>query len=329
MFPAGHLWPVDDVWDYHCARGEFNTLNRYLEAMSKRYGKPRDLDDFVRKAQVANYEAMRAMFEAFAAHRPVATGVIQWMLNAAWPKLYWQLYDYYLMPNGAFYGAKKASRPVHILYHPKNDGIYVINDRLGPFSGGKAHLRVFDFQSREIHKEVQDVEVGPNTAAQVARLPAIQNPSSVYFLDLKLADGAGGLVAENFYWLSTKKDVMDYAATEWFVTPIKEFADFAALDRLPPVALKVMSGFEQMGTEQQVRITLQNPADTIAFFVNLSVVGRQSGLAVLPIYWDDNYVSLLPGESKTISASFSAADLRGEEPVVLIEGWNVKTQKSR
>jgi exo-1,4-beta-D-glucosaminidase len=329
MFPAGHLWPVDDVWDYHCARGEFNTLNRYLEAMSKRYGKPRDLDDFVRKAQVANYEAMRAMFEAFAAHRPVATGVIQWMLNAAWPKLYWQLYDYYLMPNGALYGAKKASRPVHILYHPKNDGIYVINDRLGPFSGGKAHLRVFDFQSREIHKEVQDVEVGPNTAAQVARLPAIQNPSSVYFLDLKLADGAGGLVAENFYWLSTKKDVMDYAATEWFVTPIKEFADFAALDRLPPVALKVMSGFEQMGTEQQVRITLQNPADTIAFFVNLSVVGRQSGLAVLPIYWDDNYVSLLPGESKTISASFSAADLRGEEPVVLIEGWNVKTQKSR
>jgi exo-1,4-beta-D-glucosaminidase len=87
-----------------------------------------------------------------------------------------------------------------------------------------------------------------------------------------------------------------------------------------------MSGFEQTGAEQQVRVTLQNPADTIAFFVHLSVVGRQSGRAVLPIYWEDNYVSLLPGENKTVSASFSAADLRGEDPVLLVEGWNVKAQ---
>ena len=326
MIPEGHLWPVDEVWNYHCARGEFNTLDRYLEAMTKRYGKPKDLDDFVRKAQVANYEAMRAMFEAFAAHRPVATGVIQWMLNAAWPKLYWQLYDYYLMPNGAFYGAKKASRPVHILYHPQNDGIYVINDRLGPFSGGKAHIRVLNLQSREIFKEVKDVEVGPNTAAQIASLPAINGLAPVYFLDLKLADNAGGLVAENFYWLSTKKDVMNYPATEWFVTPIREFADFTALERLPLVTLKIISGFDQAGADQQVRVTLQNQTDAIAFFVHLSVVGRQSGMAVLPIYWEDNYISLLPGESKTLSASFSPTDLRGEEPVLVVEGWNIKAQ---
>ena len=326
MLPEGHLWPIDDVWNYHCARNEFNTLDRYLEAMNKRYGKVKDLDDFVRKAQVANYEAMRAMFEAFAAHRPVATGVIQWMLNAAWPKLYWQLYDYYLMPNGAFYGAKKASRSVHILYHPQNDGIYVINDRLGPLSGAKAQIRVFDLQSREIFKDMKDVELGPNTASEITRLPAIKGLPPVYFLDLKLADNAGGLVAENFYWLSTKKDVMNYPATEWFVTPIKEFADLTALDKLPPVTLKVLSAFEQAGAEQQVRVTLQNPADTIAFFVNLSVVGRQSGRAVLPIYWEDNCISLLPGESKTLSATFSPVDLQGEEPILRVDGWNIKTQ---
>jgi exo-1,4-beta-D-glucosaminidase len=324
MLPADHLWPIDDVWNYHCARGEFNTLDRYLEAMTKRYGKPKNLDDFVRKAQVANYEAMRAMFEAFAAHRPVSTGVIQWMLNAAWPKLYWQLYDYYLMPNGAFFGAKMASRPVNILYHPKNDGIYLINDRLSPFENGKAHIRVFDIQSQEIFKEVKDVQIGPNSVAQVTQLPAVKSLSAVYFLDLKLADNAGGLVAENFYWLSTKKDVMDYPATEWFVTPIKEFADFSALDGLPPTTLKVLSAFEQAGPEHHVRVTLENPTNVIAFFVNLSIVGRQTGSPVLPIYWEDNYVSLLPGESKTISASYSPADLRGEEPVLRVEGWNVK-----
>ncbi len=324
MLPPDHLWPIDDVWNYHCARGEFNTLDRYLEAMTKRYGKPKDLDDFVRKSQVENYEAMRAMFEAFAAHRPVTTGVIQWMLNAAWPKLYWQLYDYYLMPNGAFYGAKKASRPVHIVYDPKDGGIYLINDRLEPFSGGKVHIRAHDLQSREIFNDVKDAEVGPNTAAQVTRLPAIKSPSTVYFLDLRLTDNAGGLAAENFYWLSKKKDVMDYAATEWYVTPIKEFADFTALDGLPPVELRVFSEFEQTGAEQQVRVTLKNPTNVIAFFINLSVVGQQTGNAVLPIYWEDNYVSLLPGESKTISGSFSPADLRGEEPVLRVEGWNVK-----
>ena len=326
MLPEKDLWPIDDVWNYHCARHEFNTLNRYNEALNKRYGKVKGLDDFVRKAQVANYEAMRAMFEAFAAHRPVSTGVIQWMLNAAWPKLYWQLYDYYLMPNGAFYGAKKASAPVHILYHPVNNGIYVINDRLGHFSGGKAHVRVFDLQSREIFTDVKDVEVAPNSAARTSELPAIKGTAPVYFLDLKLEDNGGGLVAQNFYWLSTKKDVMNYPATEWFVTPIKEFADLTALEKMPPVILKVTSAFEQSGAEQTARVTLENPGAGIAFFIQLSVVGRESGRSVLPVYWEDNCVSLLPGETRTLSATFSSADLGGEVPVLQVDGWNVKPQ---
>jgi exo-1,4-beta-D-glucosaminidase len=325
MLPEKDLWPINEVWNYHCARGEFNTLDRYNEALNKRYGKVKGLDDFGRKAQAANYEAMRAMFEAFAAHRPVSTGVIQWMLNAAWPKLYWQLYDYYLMPNGAFYGAKKGSAPVHILHHPVNNGIYIINDRLGHLSGGKAHIRMFDLRSREIFTDVKDVEVAPNSAARIGELPAIEG-IPVYFLDLKLEDNAGGLIAQNFYWLSVKKDVMNYAATEWFVTPIKEFADLTALEKLPPVSLRVVSAFEQSGPEQVVRVSLQNPGDGIAFFIQLSVVGRESGRSALPIYWEDNCVSLLPGESRTLSATFSAADLRGEVPVLQVDGWNLKKE---
>ena len=326
MLPEDRLWPINDLWDYHCARGEFNTLRRYNEAMDKRYGKARNLDDFVRKAQVANYEAMRAMFEAFAARRPAATGVIQWMLNAAWPKLYWQLYDYYLMPNGAFYGARKASRPVHVLYDPLKEAICVVNDRLSPLSGARVEVRVFDLQSREVFKDVKDVELGPNMTSEIFQLPEVKGLSPLYFLDLKLADNAGGLVAENFYWLSTKKDVMNYAATEWFVTPIKEFADLTSLDKLPPVTLKVLSTFDQAGDDKQVRVTLENPGGAIAFFVNLNVVGRQSGRTVLPIYWDDNCVSLLPGESKTLSATFHPADLQGDEPVLRVDGWNVNPQ---
>jgi exo-1,4-beta-D-glucosaminidase len=247
------------------------------------------------------------------------------MLNAAWPKLYWQLYDYYLLPNGAFYGAKKASRPVHILYNPKDDGVYVVNDRLSPLGGWKAQARVFDLHSKEVFRDVMDVELGENMSAQVGRIPRVEGLAPVYFLDLKLADNAGGLIDGNFYWLSTKKDVMDYPATEWFVTPIKEFADLTALDRLPPVTLNILSAFEVSGGEHKVRVTLENPGDTIAFFITLDVVRRQSGDTVVPVYWEDNGISILPGKSRTISATFASADLRGEEPELLVGGWNVKT----
>ncbi|HUU38195.1 MAG TPA: glycoside hydrolase family 2 protein, partial [Candidatus Desulfaltia sp.] len=182
------------------------------------------------------------------------------------------------------------------------------------------------FHSKELFRDVWDVELGENTAAQVGRIPQIEGLTSVYFLDLKLVDNAGGLIDENFYWLATKKDVMDYPATEWFVTPIKEFADLTALDRLPSVTLKVLSAFEQAGAEHKVRITLENPTETIAFFVNLDVVRKQSGDTVVPIYWEDNCISLLPGESRTISGSFSSRDLRGEEPELVVSGWNLKQQ---
>ncbi|MCP4658993.1 MAG: glycoside hydrolase family 2, partial [bacterium] len=100
MLPEENWWPIDDMWDFHCGRNEFNTLDRYLKTLNKRYGEASDLPDFARKAQLANYEAMRAMFEAFSVRRPSTTGIIQWMLNSAWPEMYWQLYDHYLVPNG-------------------------------------------------------------------------------------------------------------------------------------------------------------------------------------------------------------------------------------
>jgi len=323
MLPKDHLWPVDDYWEYHCARHEFNYLDRYQEALNHRYGTPKNLKEFLQKAQPMNYEAMRAMFEAFAAHKYLTTGIIQWMLNSAWPAMYWQLYDYYLMPSGAFYGAKKASEPVHILYHYDDGGVYVVNDKFEPLNNLKAEIRVLDINSKEIFRETKETNMGANAALRIMQIPEIEELSSVYFLDLRLLNAAGRQVSSNFYWLSTKKDVMDYPATEWFITPIKEFADFTGLKNLPDIRINVEHNFEQIGDEQKVQVTLENPTDTIAFFVYLNVVGEQSGNSVLPIYWDDNYVSLLPGEKRDFEAYFSTRDLKDEEPVLKVSGWNV------
>jgi exo-1,4-beta-D-glucosaminidase len=323
MLPEDHLWPIDDYWDYHCARNEFENLDRYRDALNFRYGKPKDIYDFDRKAQVMNYEAMRAMFEAFAAHKHTTTGVIQWMLNSAWPKLYWQLYDYYLMPNGAFYGAKKASQPVHILYHYADDGIYAVNDKIEPVKDLVAEIRVFDFFSNEIYKDVTEISLEANTTIRINQLPEITELSDVYFLDLALMDSNRSPVSSNFYWLSEKMDVMNYPDSEWFVTPIKEFADFTELNDLNDVKINTRHSFEQIGSESKVKVTLENPTNTIAFFVYLSVVGKKSGNPVLPIYWDDNYISILPGETIEISASYSIDDLQGEEPALKVRGWNI------
>ncbi len=112
MIPADHLWPIDSVWNFHCGRGEFGQMNRYLNAFTNRYGAVAGVDEFAFKSQAANYEAIRPMYEAFAANLPHTTGIIQWMLNPSWPKLYWQLYDYDLVPGGAFFGVKKGAAPL-------------------------------------------------------------------------------------------------------------------------------------------------------------------------------------------------------------------------
>ena len=118
FIPKDHLWPIDTMWNYHCGGNVFCNLNRYNEAIDNRLGKPAGLEEYVTKAQFINYESMRAMYEAFTSNKYNATGIVQWMYNSAWPKFWWQLYDYYLMPNAAFYGAKKACEPLHIQYNP-------------------------------------------------------------------------------------------------------------------------------------------------------------------------------------------------------------------
>jgi exo-1,4-beta-D-glucosaminidase len=323
MIPGENLWPIDDMWEYRCARGEFNTLNRYMPALENRYGKPENIEDFARKAQLANYEAIRAMFAAFGVNKPNTTGIIQWMLNSAWPGMYWQLYDYYLMPNGAFYGTKTGSQPLNIVYNYGDKAIYPVNDTYVSYENLNAEIRVFNFDSREVFSKTISAEVGENESKKILDIPDIKGLSPIYFLDLKLKNGNGKVVGNNFYWLSLKQDILDEKAATWFYTPIKEFADFTGLKDLPKVVLDVQHKFETVDSEQLVHVTIKNPTDKIAFFIELKVIGDRSGRSILPIFWDDNYISLLPGEAKTVSGRFSSEDTGGEKPMFVFSGWNL------
>ena len=331
MIPEDHLWPIDPVWELHCGLNEFSTLDRFQEAISKRYGEALDLDDFAFKAQLLNYELMRPMFEAFQAHKSIATGVIQWMLNSALPNMYWQLYDHYLMPNGAFYGAKKACEPLHLLYNYGLHSIAVVNDHLHTVNNHSALIRIFDINSRELLMERLELNLEAESASEIYKLPADLKLSKSYFLDLRLINDAGHETGNNFYWLSTREDELDYEAEfeDWpFYTPSKVYADHMLLNNLPEVNLSIHHSFENSGDRQKVFITIENPGPHLAFFLQLYISGEKSGESILPVLWDDNYISLLPGETRKITASFAKKDMAGDTPVLGIGGWNFQQNEN-
>jgi len=328
MLPEKSLWPIDKkYWEYHTGRNEFTTLDRFLNSLASRYGKSSGVEEFAFKSQVSNYELMRPMFEAFIAHKPVSTGLIQWKLNSAWPELIWQLYDTYLQPNGSFYAVRKACTPLHAIYRYGFDDIYLANEDLAEASGLTVKVRIFDINSGEIFADEWKGNINANTSKFIYKLPEIKNLTPVWFLALSIFNQDNKEVDNSIYWLSLKKDVLDYEASgklSWpFYTPTKQYADYTALDRLPEVQLIYDYQFSKNDTDGIIKLKVINPSETIAFFLFFDVLDHSTGKPILPVYFEDNYVTLLPGEERTYSARYFLKGSDGAKPVLKINGWNV------
>lgn len=325
MIPEEYLWPINKVWDYHCGRNEFNTLNKFLKAFNNRYGEANSLEEFAMKSQISNYEAMRPMFEAFGVNKHNSTGVIQWMYNSAWPEMFWQLFDHYLMPNGAFYGAKKACQPLNLIYNYKDKNIYIVNDYDKNFSQLTANIKVLDSKSKLVLEKNQKFDVGENLSKKVFEMPDLTTMNGAYFLNLELRDEANKLISDNFYWLSPIDDVMDFDKSQWHYTPIKSFANLTALNSLPKSEIKFDYKIIAEEGKNKVEVTIENVSDYLAFFIELKIVDNKTNESVLPIFWSDNYLSLLPRESKKLSGSFSGK-VSKDNVKLLISGWNTENK---
>jgi exo-1,4-beta-D-glucosaminidase len=266
------------------------------------------------------------MFEAFSAYRYNATGVILWMLNSAWPEMYWQLYDYYLMPNGAYYGAKKASQPYHVVYDYARHSIFVVNDRLDDKKGCSLKIRIYDNNSQlKFEKEIM-TDLMANSGKEIFGLPEMNWGAPVYFLDMRLLDKEGKEIDNNFYWLSAKKDVLDYNAEVpgWYYhTPSKQYADFAALNNLPEVEVSNSIGKQVKNDFTEFSVKLENVGKYIAFFIHAKIIDNESGSTILPVLWSDNYVSLLPGETRVLTAKIKNIYLEEIEVELVVDGYNM------
>jgi exo-1,4-beta-D-glucosaminidase len=322
MLPPDKLWPINPAWDYHSGGGEFKNIHVFSEALNARYGTPATVEDFARKAQMMAYEGHRAMFEAFGRNKYTATGVIQWMLNNAWPGLIWHLYDWYLRPGGSYFGAKKANEPLHVQYSYDDRSVVVVNSYYKPFRGLKAAAKIYNLDmSVKFTKEVV-LDVTEDSATRVFTIPEIAGLSATYFVNLTLTDAAEAEVSRNFYWLSTRPETLEWDKSNWYYTPTKAFADYTALNTLPRTDLKVDSATRQQGADRITTVMVTNAAPSLAFGVHLKVNKGADGDEVLPVLWEDNYFALLPGETRKLSATYSARDLGRSAPVVQLEAWN-------
>ena len=297
----GYPFPLNITWNHHGAWGEY-AYKGFDRALRERYGFPKSVEDYARKGQFVNANVYRAMFEA-ANHRmwDITSGIMLWKLNSCWPTVIWQIYDWYLNPNSAYYFTKIACEPLHVQLNANDFLVSVINTHHKPQDNLEVTAKIYDFDMNLKWKNSKKVNVGVDQYKEIFVIPKLSDLTPVYFVKLELRDSTDKLISSNFYWFSSKSP-----------------ADLTDLEKLPPVKLDLSYQIEKRGKEDIAHVTVKNPTKNLAFFIHLKVTKGPDGKEVLPTFWEDNYFSLLPGEKKEVNATFAIEDLEGARPIVSI-----------
>jgi exo-1,4-beta-D-glucosaminidase len=323
MFPPEKLWPMNEFWDYHAGGGVFKDIHLYANALEGRYGTAKDAADFAWKSQAMTYEGQRAMFEAYGRNKYKTTGIIHWMLNNSWPGIIWHLYDYSLRPAGGYFGTKKALEPVHVQFSYDDRSVAVVNGTQQAQQGLRVVAKLYNVAAKEIFTREDKLDVAADGVSKTLAIPEPAAAGNTYFLNLQLYGAGGDLLSRNFYWLSSKPDVLNFSKTDWYFTPITSYADFTALQSLPKVSVAASLKLQHAGEETAGQIVVENKGTSVAFLTRLRLLNGRGGTEILPVFWDDNYLFLLPGEKRQISVRIRNTDLSGAKPVLALDGFNV------
>ncbi len=288
---------VDSVWRFHKYIG-------YEEHIAK-YGKVKDLNDFGKKAQLVNYDQYRSLMEGFSAHMwEWYTGVIIWKTQNPWTALRGQMYDYYLDPNACLYGLNQGGEPLHIMYNHADSTIMLTNNTFKHAYDLMLVMNTYDKEGNQKSLGQVFVEIGPSTTRTIMginkQIKEMATKEGV-FLSLRLQNLQKEIVSDNLYWLADSS------------------GNYSGLTKMEQAKMDIQAKYL---TKNKVLVTLTNPkTNTIAFFNRLSLVNPKTEKRILPVFYDNNYVSVLPGETKTVEMEFTAE--QNVSPKVSLEGWNV------
>jgi len=322
FLPDPEAWPPTANWTYHNGGGEFTNLKVFGDAMDAIYAKPNSAADFERLSQTMEYDSERAMFEAYSKNKYSSTGVIQWMLNNAWPSMIWHLFDYNFDAGGGYFGAKKACEPLHIQYSYDDRSVVVVNSTYKPATGLVADVVVRGLKWNELFRSESTINAQADSTQRAFDFPdsLYSSGERIFFVDLTLKDSSGKLVSRNFYWVPGTLTTFDWDKTDYTHTPAERYEDLTALTTLPAATVTAHAEIGNSANGRKITLHLDNTSNGLAFQVN-AAVRRASGDLIAPVIWSDNWIELAPGEQETLTALLP--EDAPASPVVNIEGWNV------
>ena len=301
--PKG-IWPQDNEWGMHdYTREGAQGCTSFNEIIAKGYGEPQNAKEFAELAQWVNYDGHRSLFESRSQNRK---GLLMWMSHSCWPSMVWQTYDYYFEPTAAYFAIKKASEPLHIQWNPATDEVEVVNYSAGTHKGLTAKVQVLNMDASVVWEKETTVDSNEDTTDKCIKLEFPENLSKVHFIKMTLTED-GKVVSDNFYHRSLEEN------------------NYQDLRQLAKVALQSATTVDKNadGTWSAVSV-IENKTSTPALMIRLNVVGGKDDQQILPVFYSDNYFSLLPGEKKEVRMSWRDEDTRGNEGKVLITGYNVE-----
>jgi hypothetical protein len=308
MMPKKDWETINDDWAEHDLAKGAQQGDLYPGELSARYGKVANLADFVRKAQLMNYEAFRAMYEGRNARMfHPTTAIITWMSHPAQPSFVWQLYHYDLEPNSSLFAVKSAGEMIHIQFNEATGALQVINNLPTPVTGAVAHVAIYNLDGTLASQRDTAITAPPSSATSLGAIEFPAALATVSFLKLELRDAQRKPISSNFYWRGEPG-----------------YPDlFTDLNKLPMVTLDAQVASKDAEGKRLVTVTLHNSTASIALMAHVQLRRQRSGERVLPVYYSDNYISLVPNESRTIGIEADVKDFNGEDALVVVDGWNV------
>jgi hypothetical protein len=303
-------FPLNHTWGYHDAATGNGKYDDYYKTMVERYGEPTSMEDFSNKMQFMNATGYQGIFESAGHKLNEIGGVMTWKINAAFPSVIWQIYDWYLAPNAGYYFEQNACEPVHVQLNALDYNVTVINRTYKPSSNLTVQADVFGIDSKPLyHQEAKLNLTATDVKEPFSLSQVLTEAKGVNFVVLNLKDTAGKVISHNVYWLAADNN-------------------YKALNSMPRAQVKAsIVKSEQLKNEKQWTIKLTNESKQLAFFINPQLTS--DGEEVLPAFWSANYISLAPGESITLTVSAPISKIQGKNQEIRIEGWNTEKQAIR
>jgi beta-galactosidase/beta-glucuronidase len=301
-------FPMNNTWGYHDAATGNGRYDLYYEEMVKRFGKPVSMENFCDKMQLLNAIGYQGIFEAAGQKLNDIGGVMLWKLNAAFPSVVWQVYDWFLQPNAGYYFMQNACEPVHIQFDPVNFDVLAINRTYKAVPDLTARVDVYSLDSKVLyHKEKKVSLAATDVQKAISLADALKEAKGVNFVVLNLKNSSGKVVSHNVYWLAKDED-------------------FKSLNTMPETTVKVLVLKDAKGkSEHSWTIQITNSSDRLAFFIRPGLV--QNGEEILPSWWTGNYFTLAPSESTTVTVSCPVVREGPGKVSLKVSGWNVPEQE--